>query len=64
MPGVIAHNLFHRVGDARTRVDVLRDVSLEAPAGKLTAVVGPAGSGKTSLLHLLAGPRPARLPAP
>lgn len=60
MPGVIAHNLFHRVGDARTRVDVLRDVSLEAPAGQLTAVVGPAGSGKTSLLHLLAGlDRPA-----
>ena len=60
MPGVIAHNLFHRVGDLRTRVDVLRDVSLEAPAGRLTAVVGPAGSGKTSLLHLLAGlDRPA-----
>jgi putative ABC transport system ATP-binding protein len=60
MPGVIAHNLFHRVGDARARVDVLRDVTLEAPAGKLTAVVGPAGSGKTSLLHLLAGlDRPA-----
>jgi putative ABC transport system ATP-binding protein len=55
MNGVIAHNLFHRVGDARTRVDVLRDVSLEAPAGALTAVVGPTGSGKTSLLHLLAG---------
>jgi putative ABC transport system ATP-binding protein len=60
MPGVIAHNLFHRVGDLRSRVDVLRDVSLEAPAGQLTAVVGAAGSGKTSLLHLLAGlDRPA-----
>jgi putative ABC transport system ATP-binding protein len=60
MPGVIAHNLFHRVGDLRTRVDVLRDVSLVAPAGRLTAVVGPAGAGKTSLLHLLAGlDRPA-----
>jgi putative ABC transport system ATP-binding protein len=55
MPGVIAHNLFHRVGDLRTGVDVLSDVSLEAPAGAVTAVVGPAGSGKTSLLHLLAG---------
>jgi putative ABC transport system ATP-binding protein len=55
MDGVIAHNLFHRVGDLRTGVDVLRDVSLEAPAGAVTAVVGPAGSGKTSLLHLLAG---------
>jgi putative ABC transport system ATP-binding protein len=60
MPGVIAHNLFHRVGDPRTGVDVLRDVSLEAPAGKVTAVVGPTGAGKTSLLHLLAGlDRPA-----
>jgi putative ABC transport system ATP-binding protein len=55
MAGVIAHNLFHRVGDPRTGVDVLHDVSLEAPAGTVTAVVGPAGSGKTSLLHLLAG---------
>jgi putative ABC transport system ATP-binding protein len=55
MLGVIAHNLFHRVGDLRTRVDVLRDVSLEAPAGEVTAVVGPSGAGKTSLLHLLAG---------
>jgi putative ABC transport system ATP-binding protein len=55
MAGVIAHNLFHRVGDPRTGVDVLQDVSLEAPAGTVTAVVGPAGSGKTSLLHLLAG---------
>jgi putative ABC transport system ATP-binding protein len=55
MAGVIAHNLFHRVGDLRTGVDVLRDVSLEAPAGSVTAIVGPAGAGKTSLLHLLAG---------
>jgi putative ABC transport system ATP-binding protein len=55
MDGVIAHNLFHRVGGLRSGVDVLRDVSLAAPAGMVTAVVGPAGSGKTSLLHLLAG---------
>ena len=55
MPGVIAHNLFHRVGDLRTGVDVLRDVSIAAPAGEVTAIVGPAGSGKTSLLHVLAG---------
>jgi putative ABC transport system ATP-binding protein len=61
MPGVVAHNLFHRVGDSRTGVDVLRDVSLSAPAGRVTAVVGPAGAGKTSLLHLLAGlDRPTR----
>src|SRR3954454_24403950 len=55
MAGVLAHNLFHRVGGLRSGVDVLRDVSLEAPAGMVTAVTGPAGCGKTSLLHLLAG---------
>jgi putative ABC transport system ATP-binding protein len=60
MDGVSAHNLFHRVGGLRSGVDVLRDVSLEAPAGQVTAIVGPAGAGKTSLLHLLAGlDRPA-----
>jgi putative ABC transport system ATP-binding protein len=55
MAGVIAHNLFHRVGGVRAGVDVLRDVSIAAPAGEVTAIVGPAGAGKTSLLHLLAG---------
>ncbi|HEX5620368.1 MAG TPA: ATP-binding cassette domain-containing protein [Solirubrobacteraceae bacterium] len=34
---------------------MLRDVSIEAPAGAVTAVVGPGGAGKTSLLHILAG---------
>ncbi len=33
--------------------DVLRDVSLEFPAGKTTAIVGMSGSGKTTLLKLI-----------
>jgi putative ABC transport system ATP-binding protein len=51
MARVIAHDLFHDAGG----VELLRGVSLEAHGGALTAVVGPAGAGKTSLLHLLAG---------
>ncbi len=31
---------------------VLRDVTFEAPAGKLTALVGPSGAGKTTITHL------------
>ena len=36
-------------------VDILRDVSLDVPAGQSVAIVGPSGSGKTSLLMIMAG---------
>jgi ATP-binding cassette, subfamily B, bacterial len=32
---------------------VLRDVTFTAPAGKLTALVGPSGAGKTTITHLV-----------
>jgi ATP-binding cassette, subfamily B, bacterial len=32
---------------------VLQDVSFRAPAGKLTALVGPSGAGKTTITHLV-----------
>jgi ABC-type multidrug transport system fused ATPase/permease subunit len=32
---------------------VLRDVSFRVPAGKLTALVGPSGAGKTTITHLV-----------
>ncbi len=34
--------------------DVLTDVSFHAPAGKLTALVGPSGAGKTTITQLVA----------
>ena len=34
--------------------DVLKDVSFTAPAGQLTALVGPSGAGKTTITHLVA----------
>jgi ATP-binding cassette, subfamily B, bacterial len=32
---------------------VLRDVTFQAPAGRLTALVGPSGAGKTTITHLV-----------
>jgi ATP-binding cassette subfamily B protein len=32
---------------------VLRDVTFQVPAGKLTALVGPSGAGKTTITHLV-----------
>ncbi len=38
---------------AADKAEVLREVSLDVPAGSLTAIVGRSGSGKSTLLRLL-----------
>ncbi|MEE8356999.1 MAG: ABC transporter ATP-binding protein [Anaerolineales bacterium] len=35
--------------------NVLSNLSLDIPAGKVTAILGPNGTGKTTLLHILLG---------
>jgi putative ABC transport system ATP-binding protein len=49
---ITARDVSLHVGEGHV---ALRDISLDVRAGALTAVVGPAGSGKTMLLHVLAG---------
>jgi subfamily B ATP-binding cassette protein MsbA len=44
---------FKNVGFSYGREEVLKDVDLEIEAGKATAIVGPSGSGKSSVLKLL-----------
>ena len=48
--GIVVRGLQRRFGP----VEALRGVDLEAPAGRITALVGPNGAGKTTLLLILA----------
>ena len=41
----------HRYGD----VEVLRDVSLHIPHGRIVCIVGPSGCGKSTLLRIVGG---------
>ena len=41
----------HRYGDT----EVLRDISMEMPAGRIMCLVGPSGCGKSTLLRLIGG---------
>ncbi len=43
------------LGKRYGELDALRDVSFQADAGELIAVVGPNGAGKTTLLSILVG---------
>src|SRR3954454_13636178 len=42
-------------GEGETAVQALAGVTLSFPAGQFTAIMGPSGSGESTLMHLLAG---------
>ncbi|MGW1738190.1 ABC transporter ATP-binding protein [Nocardia sp. NPDC001965] len=48
------HDVTLTYPDGRDRLTALQHVSLTVPAGSLTAVIGPSGSGKSSLLAVAA----------
>lgn len=54
-PIISAHDLTLSLGQGEARVDILRGVSLSVMPGDSLALLGPSGSGKSSLLAVLAG---------
>ncbi|MGE0153464.1 MAG: ABC transporter ATP-binding protein [Reyranellaceae bacterium] len=49
------HLAISRVSHAYASVPALSDITLDIPAGSLTALLGPSGCGKTTLLRVIAG---------
>jgi putative ABC transport system ATP-binding protein len=54
-PIIEARDLTLSLGSGEARVDILRGVSLSVMPGETLAMLGPSGSGKSSLLAVLAG---------
>jgi putative ABC transport system ATP-binding protein len=55
MPILAAIDLTKTIDTGTHRVEILRGVDLEMPAGQFVAIMGASGSGKSTLLGLLAG---------
>ena len=55
-PDAVVCNSLLRVYDSPSgRVQAVRGLDMVVPAGEVTAVVGPSGSGKSSLLRMISG---------
>ncbi|SFR78179.1 ABC transporter ATP-binding protein [Sphingomonas jatrophae] len=52
---IVARNLRLSLGQPPARVEILRGIDLDVGAGETVALLGPSGSGKSSLMAVLAG---------
>lgn len=54
-PAIAARNLTLSLGNGASAVQILRGIDLDVPQGQTLALLGPSGSGKSSLMSVLSG---------
>ncbi len=54
-PAIAAKNLTLTLGSGEASVEILKGIVLTVPQGQALALLGPSGSGKSSLMAVLAG---------
>ena len=54
-PAIAAHGLTLALGNGNAPVQILKGIDLVVPAGQTLALLGPSGSGKSSLMAVLSG---------
>jgi putative ABC transport system ATP-binding protein len=54
-PAIAAQNLTLTLGSGSSAVEILKGIDLTVPQGQTLALLGPSGSGKSSLMAVLAG---------